>query len=82
MSTPIPIPVPEIISFEKWAAFLAFAFPDQNVPIPMKVEEWDRWASLLRINQFFQDVPVPDTKLYQGKEGWRSWAMYFIMQYT
>lgn len=63
---------PDYISFEDWIANLAVDFPQQNVPIDYREDDWRNFVTGLISNSTFSDIPQPDYF-----SDWRDWAYRF-----
>lgn len=63
---------PDYVSFQDWIANLAVDFPEQNIPIDFKEDEWRNFVDAIINNSTFPDIP----KAQFFKE-WRDWAYRF-----
>jgi len=70
------------IDFKNWASQLLIDLPNVNIPNPAKIDDWRDWASQLLIDNNLPNVPSAHHLLYQGKDGWRSWAKVFISNFN
>jgi len=63
--------LPEYISLNDWADSLFIDFPNDNVPILRKSDDWKEWGDFLIQCNSFQDNDAPSPI---GFDDWKSWA--------
>lgn len=70
--------LPEYINLNDWADSLLIDFPEDNVPIFQKNNNWKEWGDALIQCNSFQENEAPSPQTF---DGWKEWAyaVYFTM---
>lgn len=70
--------LPLNMEFVPWAIQIRQSLPNIDIPIPSSVEKWREWASFVKLNSQFANVPAPTEIAYPKTEDWKIWGAYFI----
>ncbi len=70
--------IPDQIELMDWSASLVIDFPNDNIPILMKDEDWRVWGNELVLATSFANNNAPGPNIYTD---WKQWAtaLYFVM---
>jgi hypothetical protein len=64
--------IPSRADFKTWCSSLIIDFPNDNIPLFVDENEWQRFGNLLIQETSFANNAAPSTKAYTN---WRDWAM-------
>lgn len=69
--------MPIMIPLLEWANSLLIDFPDDNLPILEKEEDWKEWGENLKLSDNFSNIPTT-----YGYDNFNDWAyeVYYIME--
>lgn len=70
------ITLPIRIDLLTWAAQIRNDLPEYNIPILCDLNKWKAWARFLLMTNNSLIVPNPGN--YDGEDGMRKWAIYFV----
>ncbi len=68
--------IPQNITFVEWANQLRNSFPNENIPIVNKENDWRGFMAMLSSNRCFEDKYLP---YVVGYSDWRQWASQFLL---
>lgn len=73
------VTIPKFLTFKQWANSLFNVFPDDFIPVPPdSTKHWQDWAlCLLLCNPRFNNVPYPNSSVFEKEEDWEKWAEFF-----
>lgn len=68
--------IPDNIDFVAWASQLRDSYPNEQIPIVNKENDWREFFSMLLYNRCFSQYHLP---YVDGFSNWRDWASEFLL---
>lgn len=70
--------IPINISLDDWANSLIIDFPNDNVPVFSRGDDWKKWGDVVRQEPTFVENACPGTSVYSDWQDWAN-AVYLAM---